>query len=127
MRYINAHQVTDADDSVELIAVDEKSEIHGANHEYFINYAGINILGDRVPRTIEVNFQNGPVKENTLNGITQEVLLAIVIDRLEGFQSGQFACDANESALASTRAALKTLQDRTRDRMNRGVEGTQQK
>ena len=56
------------------------------------------------------------------NGVTNEALLAIVIDRLEGFQDGPFACDENEAALNSLRNALVYLQERTRGRMARGVE-----
>lgn len=72
-------------------------------------------------------FQNGPIKEFGVNGITQEVLLAIVIDRLRSFQAGPFACRANDKALAHCEEALAWLQLRTVDRLRRGVEGTNQK
>jgi hypothetical protein len=55
--------------------------------------------------------------------LTQEALLAIVIDRLESFQSGPFVSPINAYALSLIRAALKTLQLRTSDRIARGVEG----
>lgn len=73
-----------------------------------------------------LSFQNGPVKENGegVNGITHEVLLAILIDRLMGFQSGQYANDFNAKALAHLQMALETLHQRTREREARGVEGT---
>ena len=71
-----------------------------------------------------IRFQNGPIKEWGLNGITQETLLAIVIDRLRGFQSGPFACRNNAFALAKIEEALECLQDRTRERIKRSVEGT---
>lgn len=51
-------------------------------------------------------------------------LHAIVIDRLEGFQAGDFACEENQVALEHIRSALKCLNARSRDRLIRGVEGT---
>jgi hypothetical protein len=59
-----------------------------------------------------------------VNGITNEVLLAIVADRLRGFQSSPYACQENAEALECTEAALRRLHDRTRAREARGVEGT---
>ena len=55
-------------------------------------------------------------------GVTNEVLLAIVIDRLHGFQTGEFNCEENEIALMCCKAALAVLKQRTRDRVKRGVE-----
>jgi hypothetical protein len=52
------------------------------------------------------------------------VLLAIVIDRLRGFQSGDFKCRENTVALTHIETALMWLQKRTRDRSARGVEGS---
>jgi len=76
---------------------------------------------------LDVLFQNGPIKEVGVNGVTQEALLAIVIDRLRSFQAGPFASDHNEQALSACRHALWHLQARTRERIARGVEGTHQK
>lgn len=72
-------------------------------------------------------FQNGPIKEFGVNGITQEVLLAIVIDRLRGFQAGPYAHANNGNALFHCENALEWLQKRTLERIARGVEGTNQK
>lgn len=73
-----------------------------------------------------INFQNGPIKDNNygVNGVQNEDLLAIVIDRLEGFQSGPYKCGDNALALDALRAAMGYLQQRTKDRIARGVEGT---
>lgn len=59
-------------------------------------------------------------------GVTNEALLAIVIDRLEGYQSGPFACEENALALESAKASLEYLKMRTKDRQKRGVENTHQ-
>jgi hypothetical protein len=73
--------------------------------------------------TCFIGFQNGPIKEFGLNGITQEALLAIVIDRLRSFQAGPFSSRYNAIALTKTEEALMWLQRRTVDRIRRGVEG----
>lgn len=72
---------------------------------------------------VMVVFQEGPIKENGINGAQNEDLLAIVIDRLEGFQGGNFPCKENEAALDMVRGALSMLEKRTNDRISRGVEG----
>ena len=74
----------------------------------------------------EIRFQNGPVKEHGVNGCHQEDLLAIVIDRLQSFQAGPFACRENVLALTKIEEALHWLNHRTADRQNQGVEGTSQ-
>lgn len=68
-------------------------------------------------------FQNGPVLENGVNGCHQEDLIAIVIDRLESFQSGEYACSENEMALNKLHEALFWLRHRTQKRVDRGIEG----
>lgn len=81
---------------------------------------------NRIPFA-EVNFQKGPIKENGVNGCHNEDLLDIVIHRLEGFQSGDFACRENAIALTHLQTALLWLAKRTNDRIKRGVEGTSAK
>lgn len=75
----------------------------------------------------DIRFQKGPVKEAGINGVSDEALLAITIDRLRSFQAGPLSCRENAVALTHLETALLWLQKRTRDRMARGVEGTNQK
>lgn len=72
---------------------------------------------------LDLRFQNGNPAES-INGISNEALLAIVLDRLEGFQAGPYPCRQNEAALAGIRFAMLALHDRARDRGARDVEGT---
>lgn len=72
----------------------------------------------------EIRFQKGSEADNGVNGITNEVLLAIVQDRLNGYQAGSFACRENAMALTKIEEALMWLHYRSRDRLARGVEGT---
>ena len=87
-----------------------------------------------------LSFQNGPISKPTdFNGITNEALLAVLIDRMRRFPyatnpdavrtaaPGQYACRVNAIALTHLEEALMWLQKRTRDRMARGVEGTMKK
>lgn len=69
-----------------------------------------------------IDFQSQPEPEG-INGVTIENLLEICADRLSGFQSGPFACDANARALDMINGALISLYQRTDERRSRGVEG----
>lgn len=107
--------------------LDEKGS-GGGNHIYRViaaeNLAELN--NENIEDSIYacVNFQNGAIKENGVNGCCNEDLLAIVIDRLQGFQSGDFKCRENAIALTHIETALIWLNKRTADRSSRGVEGT---
>lgn len=101
----------------------------GANHVYEISWKrekDQRTLPDGA-RECYVSFQNGPIEESGVNGVTQETLLTIVIDRLRSFQAGQFSCRENAIALTHCEDALMWLQRRTVARIKRGVEGTNQK
>ena len=75
-----------------------------------------------------IDFQHGPRLSATSEpGITEAVLLAILIDRLEGFQAGPFACEENAAQLAHLRAAMHLTRDRAIARAQRGVLGKNEK
>ena len=57
------------------------------------------------------------------HGVTNESLLAVVIDRLRCFQAGEFACEENAAAMRMIETGLQHLHQRTRYRKSRGVEG----
>jgi hypothetical protein len=127
MREINSHKVNGLNEKIKIEAIDEKGE-GGANHHYLVQWGEIdNIEGWTIQKEyLEIIFQKGPIKENGVKGVSNEAILAIVIDRLEGFQSGNFACEENKEALEYLSRAMRVLQRRTLERMNRGVEGTSQ-
>ncbi len=134
MREITSHVVNPANDKIRITVQDEPGS-GGANHLYMVE--GFNTKTNasdpftkrhgQPSEHTTILFQNGPIPEKGVNGITQEVLLAIVADRLQCFQKGPFASDLNAKALAHVEAARETLLSRTRERMARGVEGTHQK
>ena len=96
------------------------------NH-YMIKHAATPPDGMDSPSICYITFQRGPVKENEVNGIYNEDLLAIVRDRLQGFQQGRYACPENGLALRDLERAIHWLNQRTAKREQRGVEGTSQK
>lgn len=126
-REITDHVVNPANDKL-TISVEDEAGAGGANHLYFVS--GMDVFSNpSFPRSAPAGatillFQNGPINEVGVNGVTQEVLLAIVADRLRSFQAGPFACRENALALTKIEEAMHWLQQRTLARMRRGVEGT---
>lgn len=99
---------------------------HGnANHEYIIQKTDAGGIDLDVLGT--VSFQKGPIKEFGVNGVMNEDLIAIVIDRMRGFQDSSYACRDNALALTKLEEALMWLRHRTDERESRGVEGTHEK
>lgn len=102
-----------------ITATDKPDELNGGvNHEFAIREKE----NDEIIQ--EIKFQHGPIKENGVNGIQNVDLLNIVIDNLQHFQNGKFACRENAIALAHIETALLWLNKRTADRIKRNVEGT---
>lgn len=136
MRTIDTHKVNACNGALTIAALDEPGS-GGANCRYQIGgysrkqevvadrEAGETEIVDDV--ATDINFQNGPVAEVGVNGVTHEALLAILIDRLQGFQRGPFVCRENALALTKLEEALMWLNKRTQGRLARGVEGTHQK
>lgn len=118
MRTIEYHKINPMNDTLDIVVTDDAGH-GGANHAYAVTHS--NAAG--VPPICSISFQNGPIAEHGVNGVTQEILLAIVIDRLRCFQSGPFSSRENAIALTKCEEALHWLQQRTLDRMRRGVEG----
>lgn len=72
----------------------------------------------------QVDFQKGPIRENGVNGVCNEDLIAMVICRLEHFQQSEYSSRDNAMAITKLEEALLWLRKRTIGRENRGVEGT---
>lgn len=121
MRELHDHKVNPANEKLKIAVLDEPGA-GGACHQYAVTDGD---LPERV--NCVINFQNGPIGEAGVNGVTQEALLAIVIDRLRSFQAGPFVCRENALALTKLEEAQHWLLARTRARMARGVEGTHEK
>jgi len=114
IRTLTAHKVNDINNQLNIEVVDKPGH-GGACHTYFISSRDTGIVWP-------ISFQDGPIA----NGLTHEALLAILIDRMEGFQSGPYPHENNAVALVLLRTALDLLHSRTKERIKRGVEGTHQ-
>jgi len=131
MREITHHRANPANDKIQILVNDEPGA-GGANHRYELtgfdtekNPSALDPQGYHCGfRKQVLLFQNGPINEAGVNGITQEVLIAICIDRLACFQKGPFACEDNADALSLLLAAQNALHRRTRARLAKGIEGT---
>lgn len=133
-RTLTDHKVNGLNEAIDIHAMDDPGP-GGANHDYAVR---VNVDREKsLHVTTRVRFQNGPIQEVGFNGISNEALLAVLIDRMRGFQyarkpdgsfdessRGKYACRENAVALTKLEEALMWLQKRTRDRMARGVEGT---
>lgn len=113
---LTGEELSKCNDAISIRALGERGA-GNAHHHFRIRWPD---------GCVDLHFQNGPIKEAGVNGITNETLLTIVLDRLRGFQGGRFACEANERAYVHLEEALTVLKERTRDRVARGVEGTHQ-
>ncbi len=147
MRTITDHKVNGLNEAINIAVIDEPGQ-GGANHVYELDLVGGAPASGG--QKLEIRFQNGPIAEFGFNGLSNEALLAVVIDRMRGFQGmppvhpmpvgtppgfegarlapnrPPFQCRENAIALTHLEDALMWLQKRTRDRMARGVEGKNQ-
>jgi hypothetical protein len=122
LRQIVDHIINPANDQIQILVTDEPNA-GGANHRYEVTgfKTGTNVsLSERDPDAkskIVLLFQNGPINEVSVNGVTQEVLLTIVADRLRSFQTGPYSCKENACALTKIEEVQHWLQQRTIARM----------
>jgi len=98
----------------------------GAHHIYQIT-ASTERAGHAEFTQTMIFFQKGAIEESGVNGCHNEDLIKIVIDRLERFQEGPFPSQFNERAIAHLFKALNVLNQRTQERIARGVEGKLEK
>lgn len=77
---------------------------------------------------IYILWQNGPLgrgaERQQPNGAFVEGVISAAIGRLEYYQRGPHACGFNAAAIEHLQKALLELENRTRDRLTRDVEGT---
>ena len=110
-------------ETMEIKRLDDKGP-GGAHHRYEVRIP--NREGYEVSTRIQ--FQRGPREEpDSIPGILEPVLLAIVMDRLKAFQAGEYACRENAIALTKIEEALLWMKRRADNRAKRGVLGTTEK
>lgn len=115
IREINAHVVTECSLPRERVQTLGQAGPGGAYSLYRLTAFDENGLPSRPVQFLK--FQTGNPYRSRINGTTNEVLLAIVLDRLGCFQGGQFPCAENAEAIELIEDALEILKDRTRRRL----------
>jgi len=114
-------------DSILVEATDELGP-GGAHHEYRLSIPHAieqanGYVGKAYVTTIQ--FQKGPRNEpDSVPGLTEGALLAVLIDRVASFQAGEYACVENDHVLFGLRQALDWTKRRAKARAARGVLGT---
>lgn len=92
----------------------------GGRHYYEVMAFGLNGVRDY---QAEITFQKGPLPETGHNGLLSTVLLTILTDHLNSFQSGQFASVETDQAIQHLEEAMHWLARRADERAGRGVLG----
>jgi hypothetical protein len=77
---------------------------------------------DRILPKVEVIFQEGTIKENGVNGVQFTALLQIALEILKKLNSAHPCCE-NALTITKIEEALMWQDARTKDRIERGVEG----
>ena len=73
--------------------------------------------------SISFTIQNGPIKENGVNGCQVDTIIEAAKVILEGLDKS-FPCYENSWAIGKLNEVLNCLKERKEDREKRGVEGT---
>lgn len=105
--------------------VPEKQPTKGGAHAFYevVEKTPVEGVTDNSDDLDSLQFQYDTIEAVGVQGWTNEALLAVLKDRLEGFQAGPFPCKENADALDFVESALVVLERRTADRRARGVEG----
>ena len=122
-RQLHDHKINPFNDQhVRVAAIDEPDEnAGGACHEYLIS---IQQAPETVADETTLKFQHGPVQEAGVNGITDQALIAIILDRWRAFQKSKWANRETAVSITKLEEALMWQHKRTIDRLARKVEGT---
>lgn len=124
MRQVPHLALTPTDKAITITCDDRDATVGGnMSHDYNVRLPQPITLDGVDTQEFRIHFQRGPIAEVGVNGLTNEALLAIVIDRLAGAQEGPFKCRENTLAITKIEEASLWLAKRTLDRMARGVEG----
>lgn len=73
-------------------------------------------------KSVALSFQQGPIPNHGVNGVTNESILAVLIHRTTILDE-QFPSSFNKEAIEHMKKALQSFENRTKNRINRGVEG----
>lgn len=81
------------------------------------------VEGEDLLQVIDIRFQAGPLTQVGANGCQIEDVIDVLVERLQGFQRGRFACRENAIAITKLEEARLWLSARNWKRQAQGVEG----
>lgn len=93
--------------------------VHDVDDIYDINFLPLQMS---VENFVSLKFQNGSIPERGHNGLTNEILLEVVADRMRRLNAA-VPSDHTKRAISHVMLALSELEKRRIDRESRGVEG----
>ena len=101
-----------------VVDCDERDPDAGnASHRYTFFLCGAQVA--------HVQFQHGPRNVPASRpGVLDEAVLAMLLDRFEGFLEGPFACAETQETFDHLSAAMASVKKRANDRAARRVLGT---
>ncbi len=103
-----------------IIIETDAPDASGAAHNYTATING------KVVASIQ--FQKGPrLNPESTPGMTEAAVLAVLVDRLQGFQSGPYACRENAIQLTKLEETMHWTKHRADERARRGVLGKNEK
>jgi hypothetical protein len=118
-------QVTDHHDghglNESIVLQADEADGSGASHSYTAYIEQPEKDGWQIA---SIQFQKGPRNvEGSIAGMTEAALLAVLIDRLRGFQAGPYSCRENAIQLTHLEECLHWTKARADARARRGVLG----
>lgn len=114
-------------ESIGVYAMDEPGP-GGAYHQYAFFVETDPAREPERDQVGEIQFQKGPRNvAGSTPGVIEGAVLAVLIDRLEAFQAGDYACGENAAALEHLHSALGWIKQRAHSRAKRGVLGSMNK
>lgn len=87
--------------------------------------AGKFIIIDHSINVVQFQIQQGPIKENGVNGCRVDHLIRVALEIIKAFND-KFPHEENKRCLGFLSGAIGALENRKNERQKRGVEGTSQ-
>ncbi|MFM0432414.1 hypothetical protein PQQ75_25610 [Paraburkholderia aspalathi] len=103
LRDIRTHETDSLNQNISILVLDDPDPVSRASHSYSVAIPG--------KQSTLIRFQHGDPSVE-INGLTNEVLLAIMADRLKAFQSGPNARQENARMLEHIEDALSVCGER---------------